>query len=155
MTQSDWISVISTIVTVIGTGVTIWQARSALRSSKAAKNAMVAVQLASVVERLKAAQEHIRDVAPEKPLQRGYRVGSRFDLIRQGFDAALSALPKTGMGSAARTQLADAQTQLNGYQKTFPKTPDHDSWQKLQVSVQDAVSELTSIIHTLGDKNDQ
>jgi ribosomal protein S15P/S13E len=155
MTNSDGITVIGTVVTIIGMVVTIWQARSAFKSSQAAKNAMVAVQLASVAERLKAVQEHIRDVAPDKASQRGYTVGNRFDLIRQGFDNALSALPKAGTGSEARSELAVAQIELNRYQKTFSQTPDHDAWQKLQVSVQDAASDLMSKIFTLGAQNDK
>jgi hypothetical protein len=154
MTFSDWITIGGAVVTLVGMAVSIVQARSALKSSKVAKNAMTAVQLVAVAERLKSAQEHIRDLATDKVSQRGFKIGNRFDLIRREFDSALSALPKTGRGSEARTQLASAQNQLNNYQKSLQSNPDPMSWQELQIFVQDTISDLTSNTHTLGDKND-
>jgi uncharacterized protein YicC (UPF0701 family) len=100
MTSSDWITVTGAIVTIVGMLVSIHQARSAFSSSRAAKSAMIAVQLAAVAERLKSAQEHIRDVAPDKFLQRGYKIGSRLDLIRREFDSALSTLPRAELEAA-------------------------------------------------------
>jgi hypothetical protein len=152
MTFSDWITLIGTVVTIVGMLVAIGQARSALRSSKVAKSAMTAVQLAAVAERLKSAQEHIRDVAPDKVSQRGFKVGNRIDLIRRAFDGALSVLPRAGMGSEARTQLTKAQSDLNNYQASLSEIPDPEMWQKLQVSVQDSVSDLTSTATKLGEK---
>lgn len=105
---------------------------------------MTAVQLAAVAERLKSAQEHIRDVAPEKTSLRGFKGDDRFDLIRREFDLALSALPKSGVGSEARKQLTNAQDKLNIYQRSLPVNPDQENWQKLQIFVQDTISELTS-----------
>jgi hypothetical protein len=116
VTLSDWVTALGVVVTLISMAVSIRQAASAQRSSNAAKSAMAVVQLAAVGERLKSAQEHIRDIAPEKAQARGYKVGNRFDLIRREFDNALSALPKAGHGSVAREQLTKAQTELNGYQ---------------------------------------
>ena len=52
MTTSDWITVVGAGVTILSMVVSIRQARSAFRSSQAAKNAMAAVQLAAVAERL-------------------------------------------------------------------------------------------------------
>lgn len=151
---------IATLVTLAGMAVSIGQAKSALKSSQVAKNAVAAVQLAAIAERLKAAQEHIRDVAPDKVSQRGFKIGNRLDLIRREFDSALSALPKIGMGSQARTQLTSAQAELNRYQTSLSLKPslmptaDSETWQKLQVFVQDAVSEITSTTSSLGELND-
>jgi hypothetical protein len=116
---------------------------------------MTAVQLAAVAERLKSAQEHIRDVAPERVSQRGFKSGNRIDLIRREFDNALSALPKTGAGSNARKQLASAQTELNSYQASISQTPGAESWQKLQTLVQDTISDLTAKSLDVGDQNDE
>lgn len=154
MTSSDWITVAGTVVTLVGMTVSIRQARSAFRSSQIAKNAMAAVQLAAVAERLKSAQEHIRDVAPDKVSQRGFKIGNRLDLIRREFDSALSALPRSGMGSEARMQLTNAQAELNEYQKSLTLSPDPPTWQKLQMSVQDTISDLTAATSNIGEEND-
>ena len=143
------------VVTIFGMVVTIHQARSAFSSSQVAKNAMTSVQLAAVAERLKSAQEHIRDVAPDKVSMRGFQIGNRLDSIRREFDSALSTLPKFGIGSNARTQLTSAQSELNVYQKSLSSTPDLLSWEKLQVFVQDTVSDLTSTTSNLGVINDK
>ena len=152
MTASDWITVVGAAVTIGGMMVSIHQAKNAFRSSQIAKNAMSAVQLAAVAERLKSAQEHIRDVAPYKVSQRGFKIGTRLDLIRREFDSALSSLPKTGMGGDARKQLADAQNELNKYQGSLNSTPNAIIWQKMQTLVQDTISELTSQTTDIGDK---
>jgi hypothetical protein len=150
MTFSDWITTIGVVVTLISMVVSIFQARSARKSSESAKTAMAAVQLAAVAERLKSAQEHIRDVAPDKAAQRGFKVGNRFDLIRREFDSALSALPKEGHGSQARAQLTSAQNELNTYQSTFASSPSQGNWQQVQILVQDTISELTATTSNIG-----
>ncbi|MGO8092796.1 hypothetical protein [Rhizobium leguminosarum] len=151
MSFSDFITIVGVIVTVISMAISIRQARSAFKSSQDAKNAMAAVQLAAVAERLKSAQEHIRDVAPDRFSQRGVKFADRLALIRREFDIALSALPKTGGGSDARMQLTDAQSELNIYQKSLPLMADAIAWQKLQVLVQDAISDLTSATSKVGE----
>lgn len=151
VTLSDWLTSLGVVVTLISMAVSMRQAASARQSSHAAKSAMAVVQLAAVGERLKSAQEHIRDIAPDKPQARGYKVGNRFDLIRREFDNALSALPRAGHGSLAREQLKKAQTELNDYQASFSAKPDATKWQALQVLVQDTISELGSNTADIGD----
>lgn len=112
---------------------------------------MATVQLAAVGERLKSAQEHIRDVSPEKKRARGYKVGNRFDLIRREFDNALGALPRTGHGSVAREQLTKAQKELNAYEASFFSSPDPTKWRELQVLVQDTISELAANTADIGE----
>jgi hypothetical protein len=155
MTSSDWITVVGAAVTLVSMFVSIRQARSAFRSSQIAKKAMAAVQLAAVAERLKSAQEHIRDVAPDKVSQRGFKIGNRLDLIRREFDSALSALPKVGTGSEARMQLTNAQTELNNYQKSLTVAPDSKTWQNLQMFVQDSISDLTATTIKVGEADDK
>ncbi|MBM7329223.1 hypothetical protein JS562_40125 [Agrobacterium sp. S2] len=151
MTTSDWITLVGAAVTLIGMAISIWQARSAFNSSQSAKRAMAAVQLASVAERLKSAQEHIRDVAPHKASLRGFKIGDGLVLIRREFDIALSSLPKTGLGSEARSQLIKAQDELNSYETSYSSTKGSETWQRLQAFVQDAVSDLTATTANLGE----
>jgi len=138
------------IVTVVCMVATIRQARSAQESSQAARSAMAAVQLVAVGERLKSAQEHIRDIAPEKKRPRGYKVGDPIDRIRREFDSALSALPKDGRGGVAREHLTKAQAELNDYESTFQAGPDPDKWRNLQSLVQDTISDLASNASHIG-----
>ncbi|MFE0235308.1 hypothetical protein ACFW0F_15310 [Brucella anthropi] len=151
VSSSDWITISGAVITLISMAVSIRQAKSARKSSRDAMSAMVAVQLSAVGERLKSTQEHIRDVAPAKKHVRGYKVGNRFDLVRREFDNALSALPKTGPGSAARRILTQAQIKLNDYQESFHLQPDPVTWGELQVLVQDTISELASSSTRIGD----
>jgi hypothetical protein len=151
VTQSDLITIIAAAVTIVCTGISIYQARSAFLSSKAARKALNAVKLAALSERLKSAQEHIRDVAPERTQQRGFKIGSRIDLIRREFDYALNALPMEGNTSNARVKIKDAQVELNRYQKSISSGPDAEIWQSLQVHVQDAVSELSTATQNLSE----
>lgn len=144
MTVSDWITLVGVGVTILSMGVSINQAMSARNSSRSAKRVMDAVQLAANAERLKSAQEHIRDVAPEKVALRGFKIGNRFDLIRREFDYSLSSLPKKGIGGEAREQLVQAQTELNSYEASLKSNPDVETWQKLQALLQDAISDLLS-----------
>lgn len=106
--------------------------------------------MVAISERLRSAQEHIRDIAPEKAGRRGFDAGRCVDAIRREFDQALSALPKSGVGSVARGLLTNAQAQLNLYQKTLPAAPNHDIWSVLQIQVQDAVSALGVEVETKG-----
>ncbi len=139
------------VVTLVSMTVSIRQALSARKSSQTARRAMTIVQLAAIGERLKSAQEHIRDIAPDKAEARGYKLGNRFDLIRREFDNALSALPKVGHGSVAREQLTRAQSELNNYHASFLPIPDPTKWGILQVLVQDTISELGSNTADVGD----
>lgn len=150
MILSDWITLGGMAVTLISMFITISKAKSAYDSSQAAKDAMQSVQLAAIGARLKSAQEHIRDVAPDKVSQRGFKIGNRIDLVRREFDDALSALPKKGEASAARLHLTKAQEDLNLYQSSLAIGPDSESWQSLQINVQDSVSELATAMSALG-----
>ena len=151
MSIYDWITIFGALVTIFSMAESIRQARKAKASSTNAWKAMAAVQLSAVGERLKSTQEHIRDVAPEKKLVRGFKVGNRFDLIRREFDTSLSVLPKKGHGSSAREQLTVAQIKLNEYQASFNLTPDQQKWRELQVLVQDTISELGSNTTSIGE----
>ena len=172
MSLSLWLTGIGTFASVASMCVAIRQAKNAYKSSQDAKAAMATVQLSAVAERLKTAQEHIRDLAPSKVKQRGRQFEPKIDLIRQEFDTALSALPTVGVGSAARGLLVRAQGHLNTYQ-SLPKSEDgpqrealqaereklqaekeklQEEWQELQGLVQDAISDLRSTAFNTGEQ---
>jgi hypothetical protein len=100
--------------------------------------------MTAIADRLKSAQDHIRDVAPEKLNKRGYDHGKRIDSIRRDFDASLNALPQGGLSEDARTRLKAAQATLNIYQKSLSGIPDQQAWERLQVETQDTIPELLS-----------
>ena len=144
MTFSDAFTTIGVVVTLASTGVTIHQARKARTYSRSAEHARDAAQLNAVAERLKSAQDHIRDIAPEKLGRRGYDAGKRIDSIRREFDATLGALPRGGTAKQARNLLSLAQSHLNTYQSSVDHQPDKGAWEKLQVTLQDTISDLSS-----------
>ncbi|AZV77701.1 hypothetical protein EBB79_07220 [Parasedimentitalea marina] len=144
MDFSSWITVIGTVASLASMAVAIRQARNAFKSSNDAKKAMATVQLAAVAERLKSAQEHIRDLAPDKVTERGFKSGSKIDSVRREFDTAMSALPTSGVGSSARVLLSNAQASLNEYYSSLHQEPNLDEWQTSQKLVQDTISNLTS-----------
>lgn len=145
-----WLTGVGTLASVLSMIVAFIQAQKAYKSSQDAKAAMATVQLAAVAERLKTAQEHIRDVSPDKVSLRGYKFAPKIDLLRQEFDTALSALPKVGVGSTARGLLVAAQGHLNIYNSSLPEQPGNSEWQNLQGLVQDTISELKSTAFSTG-----
>lgn len=146
MTNSDWVSIVSTIVTIVATIITIVLTIKARRASADANAAAAKVRFAANADRLRSAQEHIRSL----PL-RGSRPDRLIANIRQEFDITLGVLPKEGPGSGARKLVAVAQTSLNKYESALPTGVDREAWQILQTQVQDAISDLTAVATLPGD----
>lgn len=142
--SSDIITIAGAIITILGMAVTIWQAKKARDYSQSAKLARDSAHLSSVADRLKSAQDFIRDISPDK-MKRGYKVEERIDSIRKEFDATLSSLPKGGSASGARELLGSAQAALNSYESSLTGTASATAWQKLQTEVQDTISELRTL----------
>lgn len=154
MDSSLWITIVGSIASLVGMGVSLHQANSAWDSSRKARAAMITVQLAGVAERLKAAQNHIRAIAPEKVGQRGVKPALVVDELRQEFDSALSSLSTTGPARSAREMLRNAQSSLNTYNASLGGEANQDEWQKLQSYVQDAMSDLSAKATNLGEENE-
>lgn len=146
------VTTIGTIASVGSAIFTLYQSKRAREASRSARAAMTSVQLAAVSERLRSAQEHIRDISPQKSLARGFKWSPKIDSIRKEFDNVLSALPSAGPGKAARETLSKAQRHLNNYESSLGTTPDTSEWQMLQSDVQDTVSELVAEASKQGDQ---
>lgn len=149
----------SLAITLIGTTASIGsaifafvQSKGAREASQSARAAMTSVQLTAVSERLKSAQEHIRDITPQKANVRGFKGSPRIDSIRKEFDNVLSALPSIGPGSDSRKILSNAQKHLNEYEHSLETEPETSEWQELQSAVQDAVSTLIAEASEQGKK---
>ncbi|WP_139194593.1 hypothetical protein [Roseovarius tolerans] len=167
-----WLTGVGTLASIASMIVAIKQAQKAYKANQSARAAMATVQLSAVAERLKTAQEHIRDVAPGKVKQRGRQFEPKIASIRQEFDTALGALPAVGAGSTARGLLVRAQGHLNTYQslpkpkgdpqlENLPVEPKkieveqeklREEWQALQGRVQDAISDLRSTAFDTGEQ---
>jgi hypothetical protein len=151
MTESDWITIVgtvvtigATVVTIVATIATIDQAKKARRASTNANTAVAKVRLAANADRLRSAQEHIRSLPSTQAALRGTNTARLIAGIRQEFDNTLSALPKDGPGSTARKLLETAQASLNKYEHALATEVDREAWQVLQTQVQDAISDLTA-----------
>lgn len=143
---------IGTVASVGSAIFTLYQTKRAREASQSARAAMTSVQLAAVSERLRSAQEHIRDISPQKSSARGFKWSPKIDAIRKEFDNVLSALPSAGPGKGAREILSRAQNHLNKYESSLGTKADSSEWQMLQSDVQDAVSELVAEASKQGDQ---
>lgn len=146
MQISDLITLGGAAVTIVAMAVSIIQAKNALRDSRAATTAVSKFRLAANADRLKSAQQYIRNLPLIPAEQRGVQAAQQVSLIRQEFDSTLGALPMKGPGSDVRRLLTDAQANLDAYEASLT-TPlvNRAAWQSLQSSVQDAVSILTTV----------
>lgn len=139
----DYISIAGTAVTLASMGISILQAKKARKASKDAEKILIAVNMTSVAERLKTAQEHIRGIAPEKLKQRGFNPEELINSIHKEFDAALNDLSSSGEGSEARKKIVKAQSIFDSYCSS-KNMPNRDLWIGLRQLIQDAISTLTS-----------
>lgn len=145
------------VASIVGMLLAFWQAHKAKASRQSAEAAVKdahaivkQVQLAAILERLKNAQDHIREISPDRKAPRGFNYSLKIDAIRKEFDTALSSLPQQGSGEVARSNLKTAQFRLNQYSASLTNEPAAMEWQKLQNSVQDAISTLTTEASQLG-----
>ena len=154
MTMSDWITIIGAGITLIAMIVSMWQAKNALKSSRDAKKAVVAVRLAGIAERLKNAQEHVRDIAPHRLTLPGFKITNQVTLIQREFDEALGALPHSGEGSGARAKISAAQDASFKYEQSLASTPDTMAWEKMRKGLQDGMSEIFATTSNIGLNNE-
>ena len=135
---SDLTNIGATIVTIISMFFTIEKAREV-------KNTAQSFKIKRAIERLVSAQDHIRNLSPEKIKQRGFDSSRIIGDLRKDFDLALGNLVQTGEEGGAREVLRSAQNALNIYQKSLLLTPDNPAWEELVQQVQNTISKLNQL----------
>jgi len=152
--SSDSITIIGTIVTLLGMGVTIWQTAQARSYKNQIKFDIRKINLANVTERLKRAQDEIRRLPTSAQTgPRGVNPIEIIQKIREQFDIALGTLDATGPDASVRALLVEGQDSLNAYEVSWnARNPNAQNAYDLQAKVQDAVSILSTTIYQLEGK---
>ena len=145
----DWVSVGGAFASFVGMLVAFYQARSAKKYRDEAHEAISKIQVSSLAERLKNAQEYVRAISPESlgtqsANRRGSKIEKTVERIRGEFDTALSSLPESSTDHHGREKLSEAQGKLNIYVKSIEGGPDREAWETLQRLLQDTIAELKS-----------
>lgn len=148
------LTIVGTVVTLVGTGVTVWQASKAREYKEQIKFDVRKINLASVSERLKRAQEEIRRLpTSSQSTARGVRPNELIKNTREHFDVALGTLDANGPDASARTKLVAAQNNLNSYELSWNAGDVKPQCaHELQAQVQDVISILGSTIFKLEGK---
>ncbi|MGC3932821.1 hypothetical protein [Pseudomonas atacamensis] len=149
------------LVTILGTIVTLLSMIVAMRQASQAKNYknqlmldVRRINLANVIEGLKSAQEEIRRLpASNQKVPRGVNVSELIHKIRAQFDNSLGTLNSFGPDASIRAILVEAQTKLNAYAISLhDDIPNAQHVHELQAKMQDAVSALGTTINQMEGK---
>jgi hypothetical protein len=148
------ITLVGTIVTLLGMAITIWQAAQARSYKNQIKFDIRKINLSGAIERLKRAQDEIRRLPTSAVhIQRGVKPNDLIQNIKMHFDYALGILDAQGPDGDIRIQLSEAQSKLNLYESSWNAgSPNALNVHDLQSGVQDAISQANSRIFQLEGK---
>ncbi|MEQ6475821.1 hypothetical protein [Comamonas sp. wu1-DMT] len=154
MTNDSIVTLVGTVVTVIATGITIWQATQAKSYKNQIKSDIRKIGLSTVIDRLRRAQDEIRRLPTSmQGVPRGVRPPELIQKIREQFDHALGTLDSEGPDASVRAFLTGGQEKLNSYELSWHAgNPAAADVHELQAKVQDAVSALSTKIYQLEGK---
>lgn len=154
MTSDSIVTLIGTVVTLLGMAITIWQASQARDYKNQIKFDIRKINLANVTERLKRAQDEIRRLPTSgQAVPRGVRPIELIHKIREQFDLALGTLDSAGPDAGVRGLLVEGQANLNAYEISWNAgSPNPQDVHELQAKVQDAVSILSTTIFQIEGK---
>lgn len=154
MNWEVWITIGSTLLTVIATVVTIASARLTKSYRDQVKFDIRKINLAGAIDHLRRSQDEIRKLPTTSDgIPRGLKVKDVIKEIRARFDNAIGIMASAGPDSDIRAILTEAQEELNGYEVSFDaKALDAQRVYRLQALMQDAVSTANSRIFQLEGK---
>lgn len=148
------ITLVGTVVTVIATGIAIWQALEAKSYSQQIKFDIRKINLSACSEKLKRAQDDIRSLPTNfSNVPRGLKVKDLMLNIKSQFDFSLSVIDSNRPDSDIRKILSNAQVKLNDYEQGWSNSnPNPEDVYELQILIQDAISQSNSRIYQLEGK---
>ncbi|ENF6042363.1 MULTISPECIES: hypothetical protein [Citrobacter] len=154
MTTDSMITLIGTVVTLGGAGITIWQSKEARNYKNQLKFDVRKINLTNVSERLKRAQDEIRRLPTSlQGIQRGTKPSDLIHKTKEYFDIALGTLDAKGPDADIRQLLVEAQKKLNSYETGWHSgTPNPQDVHDLQAKIQDAISAMNSTIYKMEGK---
>ncbi|HFX3931447.1 TPA: hypothetical protein ACIEHN_004817, partial [Escherichia coli] len=113
LTTDSMITLIGTVVTLGGAGITIWQSKEARNYKNQLKFDVRKINLTNVSERLKRAQDEIRRLPTSlQGIQRGTKPSDLIHKTKEYFDIALGTLDAKGPDADIRQLLVEAQKNL-------------------------------------------
>jgi len=126
MTESDFIAITGTIITVIGMVVTIVYANKAKNYKEQIQFDIRKINLSGIVDKLKRTQDEVRKLPKTLPPKRGVKVDEILTTIKSHFDYVLNLLDSDGPDIEIRTYITSAQSSLNIYETSFSSNQAND-----------------------------
>jgi hypothetical protein len=146
-----------TVITVIGTVITIWQALKVKAIRKQIAFDLRKIHLSEVGEFLRRAQDEGRKLLTHvQQLSRGKSTISITSEIQSNIDKSLNLLHLTGPDSDLRGQIISSQEKLREFQKTDDSEAQKQYASDMHTLIQDSISMCKERVSNLeyGDKND-
>ena len=143
-TLALWVTIISAILTAIGTGVTLFQARRVRKYRSQIAFDIRKLRLSEVRDYLRHAQDEARKLItpliPIKQLRRGQDELLILHRIQSSIDNALNFMDLSGGDADIREKVVQAQAALRDYQKTASSEEQQEKLQRHHELIQDAIS---------------
>lgn len=154
MGWKEWVMICGTVVTTIGTVVTIVSALRVKSYKDQIKFDIRKINLSGAINQIQRAQDKIRQFPTASAnIPRGLKVKDLIQGIRSKFDSAIGVIAREGPDSDIREILTNAQEALNEYEVSFDgNSIEAQTVYKLQGFMQDAVSTINSRIFQLEGK---
>lgn len=114
-------TIIGTLLTALGTGVTIWQARKVKKYREQIAFDLRKIRISEISEYLKRAQDEGRKLLTQvQQLNRGKSEIAITEMIQGYIDNSLNLLPLEGSDNDIRQKINDIQTKLRNFQNANP-----------------------------------
>lgn len=135
------ITVAGTILTAIGTGVTLWQASKVKAYREQIAFDLRKIHLSEVGELLKRAQDEGRKLLSQvQQLNRGKSIITITDSIQSYIDKAVNLIHLSGPDADLRSQILDSQTKLREFQRTQDEEEKKQCVSDMHALIQDSIS---------------
>lgn len=150
MSESDFIAIVGTIVTVISMFVTIMYTNKAKNYKEQIQFDIRKINLSGIVDKLKRTQDEVRKLPKTLPHKRGVKVDEILTTIKSHFDYVLNLLDSDGPDVEIRNYITSAQSSLNLYETSFSSNKANDA-EVVNITeyIQEAVSKSNTKILTL------
>lgn len=151
------ITIAGTVLTAIGTGVTVWQASKVKSYRDQIAFDLRKLHLSEVAELLKRAQDEGRKLLSQvQQLNRGKSILTITDAIQSYIDKAVNLIHLNGPDSDLRTQILQSQQKLRQFQNTEDENEKRQCVSDMHTIIQDSISMCSERVNSLeyGDEND-
>jgi hypothetical protein len=152
-----YITIFGTIITVIGTGVTLWQAYKVKSYSKRIAYDLRKIHLSEVIDNLKRAQDEGRKLISQVvQLKRGKNNTTISENIQKHIDYALNLIHVNGSDNDVRNKILEAQFKFRDFQSSEDQVVRETCVSEMHALIQETVSLSKERILTLeiGEKHD-